>query len=102
MSEALSKLHQSNKSDSNPSSEILANIVHRTSNKPFAKILSIEPFSPADKAVSFNFIKINKFFLKNQNLKKNDLIIQFGTLHAENFEGFEQLKKFVLDSINVC
>ncbi|KAH7728025.1 putative 26S proteasome non-ATPase regulatory subunit 9 [Aphelenchoides avenae] len=59
-------------------------LVHRTSNDPFVKIKEVMPNSPAHKAM----------------LQADDVIVQFGPLHAGNFGKFEQLSDVVKASIN--
>uniref|UniRef100_A0AC34QNQ0 Nas2 N-terminal domain-containing protein n=1 Tax=Panagrolaimus sp. JU765 TaxID=591449 RepID=A0AC34QNQ0_9BILA len=49
--------------------------VHRTTNRPFLKISRVEPDSPADEG----------------GLKADDLIVQFGTLHGDNYKDLQQL-----------
>ncbi|KAI1707541.1 PDZ domain-containing protein [Ditylenchus destructor] len=86
MDEALKQLHQEQGPNSPPDATEATSEpnVHRTSNDPILAIQSVEFNSPAAKA----------------NFKVNDLVIQFGTLHAGNYEGFNQLKEYVQKSIN--
>uniref|UniRef100_A0A914C3Q5 26S proteasome non-ATPase regulatory subunit 9 n=1 Tax=Acrobeloides nanus TaxID=290746 RepID=A0A914C3Q5_9BILA len=58
--------------------------VHRSSNKPFAKIDKVSFNSPAYIA----------------NIKPGDLIIQFGNLHADNYTKLDQLSEIVKANID--
>ncbi|VDK58366.1 unnamed protein product [Anisakis simplex] len=58
-------------------------IVKRTSNRVFAKIDTVAPSSPAHEA----------------GLKNGDPIVQFGSLHAENFSDINQLAGIVQNSV---
>ncbi|KAK0402354.1 hypothetical protein QR680_016288 [Steinernema hermaphroditum] len=57
-------------------------IVHRTTNKPFIRITSLAPQSPA----------------AQDGIKNGDEIIQFGPLHGDNFRKLEDVAKVVKDS----
>lgn len=59
--------------------------VHRTSNEPFVKISSVVELSPADVG----------------GFRKEDLIIQYGTLHHGNFEDMQQVANITKESENV-
>uniref|UniRef100_A0A0N4ZQM3 Nas2_N domain-containing protein n=1 Tax=Parastrongyloides trichosuri TaxID=131310 RepID=A0A0N4ZQM3_PARTI len=54
-------------------------LVHRTSNDPFVKVISIKPHSPSD----------------NGGLLVGDEIIQFGIYHKGNFNDLTQLSEYV-------
>ncbi|KAF1766413.1 hypothetical protein GCK72_006370 [Caenorhabditis remanei] len=58
--------------------------VHRTSNEPFVKVSSVVELSPAD---------IGGF-------RKDDLIIQYGTLHYGNFNDMQQVAEITKQSEN--
>lgn len=60
-------------------------VVHRTSNVPFVKIVEVTPHSPAD----------------NGNLVVGDEVIQFGKYHRDNFKELTDLQGVVLDHENV-
>ncbi|VDN27439.1 unnamed protein product [Gongylonema pulchrum] len=62
--------------------------VHRTSNNPFARVGQVMAGSPASDA------------LLCQGLKDGDHIIQFGPLHAGNFNEMQQFTTIVQNSIN--
>uniref|UniRef100_A0A7E4ZZD0 26S proteasome non-ATPase regulatory subunit 9 n=1 Tax=Panagrellus redivivus TaxID=6233 RepID=A0A7E4ZZD0_PANRE len=65
------------------SAESDAPVVHRTTNRPFLQIAGVADGSPADEG----------------GLKANDLIVQFGTLHGDNYTGLEQVKAMMQDSV---
>ncbi|VDO65192.1 unnamed protein product [Heligmosomoides polygyrus] len=50
-------------------------LVHRTSNKPFIKVTTVIPDSPAAKG----------------GLRADDMIIQYGNLHAGNFKEMKEV-----------
>uniref|UniRef100_A0A8R1DTX9 Nas2_N domain-containing protein n=1 Tax=Caenorhabditis japonica TaxID=281687 RepID=A0A8R1DTX9_CAEJA len=58
--------------------------VHRTSNEPFVKISSVVELSPAD---------IGGF-------RKDDLIIQYGSLHHGNYDDMKQVAEITKNSEN--
>uniref|UniRef100_A0A915DD80 Nas2 N-terminal domain-containing protein n=1 Tax=Ditylenchus dipsaci TaxID=166011 RepID=A0A915DD80_9BILA len=82
MNEAIVQLHQQKPATSGESQDPTE--VHRTSNDPILVINSVEHNSPAF----------------NAKFKPKDQIIQFGSLHAGNYNGFHQLKEMVQNSIN--
>uniref|UniRef100_A0A0K0E0C6 26S proteasome regulatory subunit p27 n=1 Tax=Strongyloides stercoralis TaxID=6248 RepID=A0A0K0E0C6_STRER len=59
-------------------------IVHRTSNTPFVKIVEVTPHSPAD----------------NGNLVVGDEVIQFGKYHKDNFKELSDLQGVVKEHEN--
>uniref|UniRef100_F1L3L6 26S proteasome non-ATPase regulatory subunit 9 n=1 Tax=Ascaris suum TaxID=6253 RepID=F1L3L6_ASCSU len=59
--------------------------VHRTSNRPFARVDKVLPLSPA----------------QHSGLKDGDHIVQFGSLHAANFADMAQFTNVVQNSIGV-
>uniref|UniRef100_A0A915AT40 26S proteasome non-ATPase regulatory subunit 9 n=1 Tax=Parascaris univalens TaxID=6257 RepID=A0A915AT40_PARUN len=57
--------------------------VHRTSNRPFARVDNVLPLSPAE----------------HSGLQDGDHIVQFGSLHAANFANMAQFTNVVQNSI---
>ncbi|CAI5441591.1 unnamed protein product [Caenorhabditis angaria] len=58
--------------------------VHRTSNNPFVKVSAVTESSPADEG----------------GIKKDDLILQYGSLHFDNFSELKQLAQITNSSEN--
>ncbi|KAI6205317.1 hypothetical protein M3Y94_00778600 [Aphelenchoides besseyi] len=59
------------------------NVVHRTTNRPFLQVENVVYGSPAYYA----------------GLKTDDLIIQCGPLHADNFKGLQHLGEVIKESV---
>ncbi|CEF61975.1 26S proteasome non-ATPase regulatory subunit 9 [Strongyloides ratti] len=80
----LGEIHKLKKENADEVKEHEEEVVHRTSNVPFVKIVEVTPHSPAD----------------NGNLVVGDEVIQFGKYHRDNFKELTDLQGVVLDHEN--
>uniref|UniRef100_A0A0N5BL52 Nas2_N domain-containing protein n=1 Tax=Strongyloides papillosus TaxID=174720 RepID=A0A0N5BL52_STREA len=80
--EKLAEIHKLKKGDGDKEHE--EEIVHRTSNTPFVKVIEVKAHSPAD----------------NGNLVVGDEIIQFGKYHKDNFKELTDLQGAVQEHVD--